>query len=67
MRADALAALADAVGGEPLGRAIRTLLVADPPPVRADGSDVVPALRATYAAHERVLALMIAASLDGDA
>jgi len=65
VRADALAALADAVGGEPLGREIRTLLVADPPPVRADGNDVVPALRATYAAHERA-ALLIAASLDGD-
>jgi hypothetical protein len=64
VRADALAALGDAVGGEPLGREIRTLLVADPPPVTADGPDVVPALRATYAAHERA-AFLIAASLDG--
>ncbi|HUE27237.1 MAG TPA: hypothetical protein VMP89_10730 [Solirubrobacteraceae bacterium] len=63
VRADALAALADRVGGEPLGSEVRRLLVADPPPVDADGRDVVPALRATYAAHERA-ALMIAASLD---
>jgi hypothetical protein len=64
VRADALAALADAVGGEPLGREVRTLLVDHPPPLGADGHDVVPVLRATYAAHERA-ALMIAASLDG--
>jgi hypothetical protein len=64
VRADALAALADAVGGEPLGREVRQLLVAHPPPIAADGHDVVPALRATYAAHERA-AVMIAASLDG--
>jgi hypothetical protein len=64
VRADALAVLADTIGGEPLGREIRTLLVANPPPVRADGNDVVPALRATYAAHERA-AIAIAASLDG--
>jgi hypothetical protein len=63
VRAEALAALSDAVGGEPLGREIRTRLLADPPPVTADGDDVVPALRATYAAHERA-AIMIAASLD---
>jgi hypothetical protein len=63
VRADALAALADAVGGEPLGQAVRTLLVAHPPPVGADGDDVLPALRATYAAHERA-AVMIAARLD---
>lgn len=64
VRADALSTLADAVGGEPLGREVRRLLVAHPPPVDAGGSDVVPALRATYAAHERA-ALMIAARLDG--
>jgi hypothetical protein len=64
VRADALAALADMVGGEPLGRDIRGLLVAHPPPVDANGEDVVPALRATYAAHERA-AVMVAASLDG--
>jgi hypothetical protein len=63
VRADALAALADTVGGEPLGREVRTLLVAHPPPVETEGRDVVPALRATYAAHERA-AIMIAESLD---
>lgn len=65
VRADALAALADLVGGEPLGRDVRRLLVAHPPPAGADGQAVVPALRATYAAHEQA-AVMIAASLDGD-
>lgn len=62
VRADALAGLADA-GGEPLGRAVRSVLVAHPPPVRADAHDVVAALRATYGAHERA-AVIIAASLD---
>ena len=65
VRADSLAALADAVGGEALGREVRTLLVAHPPPLGADAPDVVPALRATYAAHERA-AVMIAAALDAD-
>ena len=64
VRAEALGALADAVGGEALGLKVRTLLVEHPPPVRADGEDVVPALRATYEAHERAV-LTIAASLDG--
>jgi hypothetical protein len=64
VRADALAGLADTVGGEPLGRRVRRLLVADPPPASGDGEDAVAALRATYAAQERA-ALMIAASLDG--
>jgi hypothetical protein len=64
VRAEALAALADAVGGEPLGREVRRLFVAPPPPVDANGNDVVSALRATYAAHERA-AVIIAASLDG--
>jgi hypothetical protein len=64
VRADALAALADTVGGEPLGREVRMLLVAHPPPAGAGGDDVVSALRATYAAHERA-AVMIATSLDG--
>jgi hypothetical protein len=62
VRADALAALADAIGGEPLGREVRSLLVDHPPPLGAD-HDVVPVLRATYAAHERA-ALRIAARLD---
>jgi hypothetical protein len=63
VRADALAALADEIGGAPLCRRVRALLIAHPPPVRADGADVVPALRATYAAHERA-ALLLADRLD---
>lgn len=63
VRADALAALADAVGGEPLGQQVRRLLIAHPPPAGAEGDDAVPSLRATYAAHERA-AVLIAASLD---
>jgi hypothetical protein len=63
VRADTLAALADAVGGEPLGQEVRRLLVEYPPPVDPEGQDVVPGLRATYAAQERA-AVMIAASLD---
>jgi hypothetical protein len=63
VRADALAALADAIGGESLGQEVRKLLVEHPPPVEADGPDVVPALRATYDAQERA-AVMIAATLD---
>lgn len=45
VRADALGALADAIGGETLGTEVRALLVADPPPLRADGPDVVRAAR----------------------
>src|SRR5437764_7603729 len=62
VRADSLAVLADAVGGERLGQAVRRLLIADPPPLSAEGEDVVGALRATYTAQERA-ALMIAAAL----
>jgi hypothetical protein len=65
VRADALSAVADAVGGEPLGSEVRRLLVAHPPPVEADGPGVEAALRATYDAHERA-ALLIAARLDAD-
>ncbi len=63
VRAAALTALAEAVGGEPLVLEVRTVLAADLPPVRADAPDVLPALRATYAAHERA-AIMIADGLD---
>ncbi|MBV8954397.1 MAG: hypothetical protein JO179_09675 [Solirubrobacterales bacterium] len=63
MRAGALTELAGAVGGERLVREVRTVLAADPPPVRAEAPDVVGALRATYAAHERA-AILIAAGLD---
>jgi hypothetical protein len=63
VRAEALGALADLVGGEPLGREVRGVLIAHPPPVDADGHDDVAALRATYSAHERAV-VMIAACLD---
>ncbi|HJS95493.1 MAG TPA: hypothetical protein VJ741_14620 [Solirubrobacteraceae bacterium] len=66
VRADALLALADEIGGESLGLEVRKLLLADPPPTHADGDDVIPALRSTYAAHERA-AVLIAASLDAAA
>jgi hypothetical protein len=65
VRADALTALADAVGGEPLGETVRQLLVANPLPGSADGGDAVDALRAAYAAHERA-AMLIAARLDAE-
>jgi hypothetical protein len=63
VRADALSELADMVGGEELGTEVRGVLVEHPPPVEARGPEVVTALRATYAAHERA-AVMIAARLD---
>jgi hypothetical protein len=63
VRADALLALADAIGGEPLGIEVREILIADPPPAESDSDDVVTALRATYAAHERA-AVLIATFLD---
>jgi hypothetical protein len=63
VRADALLALADVVGGEALGQEIRRVLVADPPPADAASGDAVAALRATYAAHERA-AVLIAERLD---
>jgi hypothetical protein len=63
VRADALSALSDRVGGESLGERVRQLLVAHPPPVRTDGRDAVPALHATYSAQEQA-ALLIAAGLD---
>jgi hypothetical protein len=63
VRADALAELADLIGGERLGSEVRGLLVASPPPLQARGPEVVAELRATYAAQERA-AVMIAAGLD---
>jgi hypothetical protein len=63
VRADALLALADVVGGEELGGRVRRLLVEHPPPTGANEADAVSALRATYDAHEQA-ALMIAAGLD---
>ena len=60
VRADALGAIADAVG---VGAAVRSVLVAPPPPT-GEGADAVAALRETYAAQERA-AVLIAAGLDG--
>lgn len=65
VRAEALGSLADAVGGEELGREVREVLVASPPPATGEGPDVVPALEATYAAQERAVVL-IAARLDAN-
>ena len=65
VRADALAQLADAIGGAPLGAEVRSLLVEDPLPLSGDGLDVVPALRAAYAAQEHA-ATIIATRLDDD-
>jgi hypothetical protein len=63
VRADALSALADSIGGDALGQEVRRLFIEHPPPVRAEGDDVLPALRSTYESHERA-AIMIAARLD---
>jgi hypothetical protein len=63
VRAEALGTLADTIGGEPLGRAVRNLLVEHPPPVSAEAEDAVAALRDTYTAQERA-ARLIAARLD---
>jgi hypothetical protein len=63
VRAEALGELADLIGGAPLGAEVRALLLENPPPVRAGGTEVVAALRATYAAQERA-AVMIAERLD---
>jgi hypothetical protein len=63
VRAVALTALAEAVGGESLVLEVRTVLAADPPPIRADAPDVLPALRSTYAAQERAV-IIIADGLD---
>jgi hypothetical protein len=62
VRADALTALADETGGEPLGLEVRKLLSENPLPVPTD-KDAVPALRKAYLAHERA-ALLIAAAID---
>ena len=64
VRADALALLADAIGGAPLGGEVRALLVEHPLPLADEGQAAVPALRAAYAAQERA-AIAIAARLDG--
>jgi hypothetical protein len=62
VRAEALITLADAIG-EPLGQEVRSLLIAEPPPLDGGDDDLVVALRATYGAQERA-AVMIAMALD---
>ena len=63
VRADALAWLADTIGGAPLGGEVRALLVEHPLPLADEGRAAVPALRAAYAAQEHA-AVAIAARLD---
>lgn len=64
VRADALQALADRIGGEALGLRVRNLLVEYPPPApEGDADSAVDELRATYEAQERA-AVMIAEALD---
>jgi hypothetical protein len=63
VRADALARLAEAIGGASLGVEVRALLVEHPLPLADEGQAAVPALRAAYAAQERA-AIAIAARLD---
>jgi hypothetical protein len=64
VRADALANLADAIGGPPLSAEVRALLVEHPLPLPGSGLAGVPALRAAYEAQERAV-LVIATRLDG--
>ena len=66
VRADAITALADRIGGEGLGQAVRELLVAHLPPTDPAAPDVTETLRATYGAQERAVVL-IAAHLDATA
>lgn len=63
VRADALARLADAIGGPALGVEVRALLVEHPLPLADEGLAAVPALRAAYRAQERA-AVAVARSLD---
>jgi hypothetical protein len=63
VRADALADLAEVVGGAALGGEVRALLVESPLPLADEGLAGVPALREAYAAQERAV-VAIAARLD---
>jgi hypothetical protein len=63
VRADALASLADAVGGPALTAEVRALLVEHPLPLADHGLAAVEALRAAYAAQERAI-VTIATRLD---
>jgi hypothetical protein len=70
VRADALSALADRIGGETLGAGVRGILVEQPLPAMSPeigvGDDVVDTLRAAYAAQEQA-AVRIADWLDDTA
>jgi hypothetical protein len=63
VRADALAHLADAVGGTPFEAEIRAVLVEHPLPLAGAGLAGVPALRAAYESQERAV-VAIATRLD---
>jgi hypothetical protein len=63
VRADALANLAEIVGGAALGSEVRALLVESPLPLAGEGLAGVPALRDAYAGQERAV-VAIAARLD---
>ena len=63
VRAEALANLADAVGGSPLSTEVRALLVEHPLPLADAGLAGVPALRAAYESQERAV-VVIATRLD---
>jgi hypothetical protein len=63
VRADALAHLADAIGGAPLAAEVRAALVEHPLPLPDSGLAGIPALRAAYEAQERAV-LIIASRLD---
>jgi hypothetical protein len=65
VRADALANLAEVVGGAALGSEVRTLLVEHPLPLAGDGLAGIAVLREAYDAQERA-ALAIATRLDDD-
>jgi hypothetical protein len=63
VRADALAHIAEAVGGAPLSAEVRALLVEHPLPLADAGLGGVPALRAAYESQERAV-VTIATRLD---
>jgi hypothetical protein len=63
VRADALANLAESVGGAALGSEVRALLVEHPLPLAGDGLAGVPVLQEAYEAQERAV-VAIAAGLD---
>jgi hypothetical protein len=63
VRANALANLADVIGGAALSTEVRALLVRKPLPLADEGLAGVPALRAAYETQERAV-VAIATRLD---